>query len=268
MIPKIIHYIWFSGEEKPELIKRCVDSWKKVLVDYEIKEWTLKDVEQIRKDNKYLDQALNNKKWSWASDFLRLWILYNVGGIYLDSDVEVLKPFDKCLNDGFFTCYEFKKSIEAAVMGSEKGNRFAKEFLDLYANRDFDDELKKGQPEIIPIILADYINEKYKIYKARRRHTIIDSLHIYPYYYFSPKNKFKNRIQKNKKTIAIHHFNGAWFEKNNEKRSLYVKFKHQVFYFLESILSYKQFKKFVQHRIAVVARRKKRHATRRAKKSR
>jgi len=242
MIPKIIHCIWFSGDEKPEKMKNCMETWKKKLPDYEIREWSLKDVEEIRKDNRYLDQALNNKKWSFAADFLRLWILYNVGGIYLDTDVEVLKTFDPFLNDGFFTCYERNKSIEAAVMGAEKGNKFAKEFLELYANRNFEEELKSGTPEIIPLIIADYICKKYKKYKARNRHTILDGLHIYPYKYFSPKNGYTGKIKPNKNTVCIHNFANTWVVKGKSKFT--SKVRCWLMYVSSNLLSYKLSRKF------------------------
>ena len=244
MVPKIIHCIWFSGDEKPEKMKECMATWVKNLPDYEIREWSLKDVEVIRKENPYLDQALNNKKWSWASDFLRLWILYNIGGIYLDTDVEVLKSFDPFLNDGFFTCYERNKSLEAAVMGSEKGNKFAKEFLELYSKRNFEEELKKGFPEIIPIILADYISKNYK-YKARNRHTILEGLHIYPYKYFSPKNGYKNRIEKNDFTVCIHNFANSWCD---TKQKTSTKLWNWSFYVFRNIFPYRlsrSFEKFM-----------------------
>lgn len=242
MIPRIIHCIWFSGEEKPEKMKACIETWKENLPNYEIREWTLKDVEDIRKDNPYLDQALNNKKWSWAADFLRLWILYNVGGIYLDTDVEVVKSFDPFLNDGFFTCYERSKALEAAVMGSEKGNKFAGEFLSLYNNRNFEEELQKGVPEIIPIILADYMCDKYK-YKARNRHTILDGIHIYPYKYFSPKSSYSKKIYKSKKTVCIHQFANTWITK--EKQKLKTRFIQWVYFKARNVLSYKAYRNFV-----------------------
>jgi hypothetical protein len=249
MIPKVIHYVWFSGDEKPEKIKACIDTWLKVLPDYEIREWSLKDVDEIRKNNKYFDQALKNKKWSFATDYLRLWILYNVGGIYLDTDVEVLKSFDPFLNDGFFTCYERQKTLEAAVMGSEKGNKFAKEFLDLYSSRDFEEELSKGTPEIIPAILADYLAKNYK-YKPRNRHTILEGLHIYPYKYFSPKNGYTRKIHTNKNTVCIHHFANTWVD----KRHVSLKSKVKLFcqYLTMNILPYKANRRLNKHLNSVV----------------
>jgi len=232
-IPKTLHLIWFSGEKKPDDIEHCISTWKKVMPDYQIKEWALKDVEEIRKlpENKYLDQALVNKKWAWAADFLRLWILYNEGGIYLDSDVEVLKPLDPFLHHGFFTCYEWNKSVEAAVMGAQKGNRFAGEFLQLYKNKHFVLEEGIFDDEIIPIILADYILRKYQKYRPRNRHTIIDDLHIYPSSYFSPKNTFTMKPKIKANTYVIHHFANMYAVKTKQKTSFRRTCVKTVLYF-------------------------------------
>ena len=95
MIPKIIHYVWVGGKPLTPLAEKCIASWKKYCPDYEIKRWDEKtfDVNQ----NKYCKQAYECKKWAFASDFVRLYVLYNEGGIYLDSDIEVLKNFDDLL---------------------------------------------------------------------------------------------------------------------------------------------------------------------------
>lgn len=244
MIPKVIHYVWFSKDEKPDLMKNCMSTWSKVLPDYEIKAWSMKEVEEIRKlpENKFLDEALSAKKWSFATDFLRLWILYNEGGIYLDTDVEVLKSFDPFLNEKFFTCYEYNKTIEAAVMGCEKHSKMAKEFLSIYQNRSFLNDFtdRYGRYYIIPYVLSYYIIDNYKKYRAKSRHTKIDGLHIYPYYYFSPKNKFKKRIETKKNTYTIYHFNGSWLTKTEEiSITKFKKFKQNILYFIRNILPLK-----------------------------
>ena len=104
MIPKKIHYIWFGKGEKNERIKTCIESWKKYLPDYEIIEWT-EDNFDIN-INDFAKLAYDNKKWAYVSDVARLWILYNEGGIYMDTDVELYKPLDEFLNEEGFIGFE------------------------------------------------------------------------------------------------------------------------------------------------------------------
>ena len=99
-IPKIIHYTWFSGDEYPENIKKCIESWHKILPDYELRLWDMKAIENI--DSVFLKEAIQMKKWAYAADMVRFYAVYNYGGIYLDTDVEVFKSFDEFLNCNAF----------------------------------------------------------------------------------------------------------------------------------------------------------------------
>jgi mannosyltransferase OCH1-like enzyme len=112
MIPKVIHYCWFGGKPLPELAKKCIASWKKKCPDYEIKEWNETNFDLS--SNRYLQEAIKMKKWAFASDYIRLAVLYNEGGIYLDTDVEILKPLDKFLRHDFFTNFENLAMISQA----------------------------------------------------------------------------------------------------------------------------------------------------------
>jgi len=101
MIPKIIHLRWFSGEEYPKMIKRCLKSWKRHLPDYQIRLWDESNFD-ISQAPLFVRQAYNAKKWAFAADYIRCWALYNYGGVYLDTDVEVLRPLDDFLNNRLF----------------------------------------------------------------------------------------------------------------------------------------------------------------------
>ena len=96
-IPKVIHYCWFGGHEKPKLINKCLETWKRYLKDYEIMEW---NEENFNIDIcSFTKEAYEDKKWAFVSDYCRLWVLYNYGGIYLDTDIEILKPLDDLLDN-------------------------------------------------------------------------------------------------------------------------------------------------------------------------
>ncbi|MBR0278262.1 MAG: hypothetical protein IJQ50_07375 [Clostridia bacterium] len=113
-IPKKIHYCWFGEEKHSKKIKKCIKSWKKHCPDYEIIEWNEKnfDIHCF----KWVEQAYNNKKWAFVSDYVRLFVLYNYVGIYLDTDVEIIKPLDKFLKHNLFSemeniyCYDIENN--------------------------------------------------------------------------------------------------------------------------------------------------------------
>lgn len=136
MIPKVVHYCWLSNDPYPENIAACIESWKKYLPDYEFVKW---DFNRINKnDYKWVSQAFDCKKYAFAADYIRAYAIYNYGGIYLDSDVEVIKSFDDLLVHPYFMGCEFnKKSPEAAVIGAEKGHPFFKKLLQYYEGREF-----------------------------------------------------------------------------------------------------------------------------------
>ena len=161
LIPKIIHYVWLSGERKPREIRKCIASWKKVLPGYRIREWTRKDFPWDSLGD-YANEALSVKKWAFATDYLRLWILYREGGIYLDSDVLLKRGIDGFLDNRFFSFIEYHENgflpyrdridadgyalvpehvpgfcIQAAFMGAEKGSEFAAACMDAYRGRHF-----------------------------------------------------------------------------------------------------------------------------------
>lgn len=151
MIPKIIHYVWLSGDEKPALIKDCIQSWTRCMPDYTIKEWSMKDVENIH--SSFLHEAIAARKWAFATDFLRFWIIYHNGGIYMDSDVYVYRSFDPLMNAHGFTslegsgiiAVETKKkrqdfALEAAVFGAVKGSEWIKHVLSFYDNIHFENK--------------------------------------------------------------------------------------------------------------------------------
>ena len=118
MIPKIIHLCWLSGDAYPNKIAKCIDSWKRIMPDYEIVLWDTKrfDLNQ----SLWVKQAFEKKKYAFAADYIRFYALYTMGGIYLDSDVEVLKRFDDFLDLPYFMGAEKAGTPEAAIMGAEK----------------------------------------------------------------------------------------------------------------------------------------------------
>lgn len=215
MIPKIIHVCWLSGDEYPELTKKCIDSIYEKLPNYEIKIWTKEnfDVNSVL----WVKQAFETKKYAFAADYIRFWSLYNYGGIYLDSDVEVLKSFDDFLDCKSFTGFEYLNIPEAAVIGAERGTDWIKSCLDWYDGKFFltaDGGIKN---DVVPRLVKLVLEKKYgKRIEDNGKKQYFDGLELYPYFYFSPKNYFTGEIKTRAETVCIHRFASAWGP--NEKR--------------------------------------------------
>ena len=167
LIPKRIIYCWFGGKEKPDNVKNCMNTWKEVLPDWEFLEINENDFNIHY--NKFVEDAYNNKAWAFVSDVARLWALYEVGGIYMDTDVIVYKPLDKFLEHEFFTGFENTHYPVTATMGAKAGNSLIKEMLDIYNDKSF--ELKNNWAEyetntmIMSDIIGKYINRDNPVYQ-------------------------------------------------------------------------------------------------------
>ena len=155
MIPKIIHLCWLSGDPYPRKIQDCLDSWKKHLPSYEIILWDTKrfNIHEVP----WVEQAFNTKKYAFAADYIRLYALYHHGGIYLDSDVEILKSLDNFLELPYFVGAETSGTIEAAILGAEKGCDWIKCCLDYYEGRNFIREDGSYDIRMLPEILNETI---------------------------------------------------------------------------------------------------------------
>lgn len=155
MIPKIIHYCWLSGEEYPQDVKKNIASWKVMLPDYEFMLWDGKRLDSPK--SVWIQQAVENNKFAFASDLIRLYAVYTYGGIYLDSDVEVLKSFDDLLYLPYFIGTESNCSIEAAIFGSEKKSQWLLIAMEYYNKRSFVKENGHFDMILLPIILKSRI---------------------------------------------------------------------------------------------------------------
>ena len=217
MIPKVIHFCWLSNDEYPKKIAKCLKSWDKHLKDYEIRLWDFNRFP--RGKSKWVDQAFDNKKYAFAADFIRAYALYHEGGIYLDSDVEVLNNFDEFLHLPYILGQESDSGkIEAAVMGSEPGNEIFGELLKHYEDREFINS--KGETDELPLptILSDIVSR----YGERR---IIGStaefdnndgrLNVFKSEFFSPIHIVNLKLETTANTVAIHHFAGTWTSPQN-----------------------------------------------------
>lgn len=219
-IPKIIHFCWLSGDPYPELVQHCMQTWKEKLPDYEFVLWDKAkfDVHSVP----WVEQACEAKKWAFAADYIRLYALYNYGGIYLDSDVEVLKPFDDLLDlpyffgrEHYFDMIDASNTIEAATMGCEKGNPFIKACLDYYENRRFVKPNGEMDLHILPYAMT-LVFSKFQVKNIIGKQEFIRDSNVIcllPMDFFSPKNTRTLKLDLSENTYSIHHFNGSWYTK-------------------------------------------------------
>lgn len=212
MIPKKIHYCWLSNDPLPAKLQQCIDSWKKFLPDYEIVKWDLKRFPLEK--NIWVRQAFERKKYAFAADYIRLYALATEGGIYLDSDVEVLKPFDDLLHLPYFVCKENSpQGLEAATIGAEPATPWVQACLDYYKGKAFIDENGHENKMVLPRILLENIERSFVIkYVASPKEIVHDASCVYvlPHDYFSPKDYVSKKLSVTSNTYSIHHFAGTW----------------------------------------------------------
>ena len=228
MIPKKIHFCWLSGDEYPPLIKHCIETWKKVLPDYEIVLWDTNrfDINSVA----WVKEAYESKKYAFAADYIRLYAVYTEGGIYLDSDVEVLKPFDDLLRYDSFIGFEAStEKIEAAVFGAISGCEWIREAMRYYHDKHFSMN-KNGSVElntIAPVVFQNALNDAFSDFPSELPlnplllSNVKENIYLCPPIYFSPLkydleksngiNIYNaNKYKVNPNTYSIHRFTASW----------------------------------------------------------
>ena len=217
MIPKIIHLCWLSGEKYPETIKRCIDSWKIHLPDYEIYLWDTNrfDINSLR----WTKEAFEAKKYAFAADYIRLYALYHYGGIYLDSDVLVYKSFNDLLDLPYFIGEDIVHCFETAVIGAEKGNLWIKKIMNRYLDRPFIKEGGDYDVRTLPSVFHDELahNFNFKLIKSKNDfQNATNLINVFPY-------KFLNSgdfvgIKQYKNSYCSHNYEGSWINVYHQKK--------------------------------------------------
>lgn len=206
-IPKIIHYCWFGKGNKPKIVEKCIESWNRVLVDYKIIEWNEENFDINY--NEYVKEAYENKKFAFVSDYVRVYALYNYGGIYLDTDTEVFKSLDEFLDEESFWGFEEKNYIATSTIGSRKGNKLIEMFLDFYEDKSFN-ETSQNIYTSTNVQIVTNILKKLGFEMNGKKQTLECIGTIYPQEYFSPYDYINLINKKCKDTYTMHHFYKSW----------------------------------------------------------
>ena len=230
-IPKKIHYCWLSGDPYPELVKHCLASWKRHLPDYEFVLWDRQRFDIV--EVPWVKEAFEAHKYAFAADYIRLYALYQEGGIYLDADVEVIKSFDELLDQPSFIGFEYSGDLEPAVIGAQPRCSWIAECLRHYEGRHFVQTDGTRDMAPLPLIVAEML-EKLDImpdFAPLMDPSIHPIVTFYPAEFFSPKDRISNSIRLTGLTYAVHHFDGQWVERNFSKR-----LKHTIHRILQLVV--------------------------------
>ncbi len=219
MIPKIIHYCWFGNNPLPKKTKKYIKTWRKYFPDYEIKLWNEEnfDVNIIP----YTRDAYAKKKYAFVSDFARFYVLYKYGGLYFDTDVEVIADMSDIIEKGDFMALEHEEGgnlfyvAPGLVIGTKAFNPFLKSLLNIYEKMTFDFK-SKDMPTVVTItthLLED------KGFICENRLQSIEGITIYPTEYFCPINRFNGTLLLTQNTKSIHHYDGTWMDGKGRLRT-------------------------------------------------
>lgn len=214
MIPKIIHYCWLSNDPVPTELNNYMATWKKHLPDYEFIKW---DLNRFDIDSSvWVKEAFEKKKYAYAADYIRMYAIYTMGGIYLDMDVEVIKSYDDLLHLDYFICYENSKAEvpEVAAFGAKKGCEWVGMVMNYYNNRCFVKKDGTFDQIILPRVTKNVLQDNgvsfRDISSPKEMRGINNILYILPFEYFSPKSHVTGDSTITKNTYSIHHYLGSW----------------------------------------------------------
>lgn len=218
-IPKVIHYCWFGNSELPSLAKKCIASWKKYCPDYEIVCHTEENFNI--NENRYVKEAYAAKKWAFVSDYVRLKVLYEQGGIYLDTDVEIIKPIDDLIKESGYMGFDDCDKISTGLgFAAEKGNKLVGAFLKDYDNIPF--LLEDGNYDITPCPDRNTETAIKLGLNTDIKDQFFMGIHILPEDYLCPIKYYSGKKIITKNTYSIHHFSASWISPTS-KRTIFIK---------------------------------------------
>lgn len=214
-IPKIIHYVWFGNQPLSDLATKCIKSWEKFAPDFQLMRWDESSFDIS--SNRYVMEAYQSKKWAFVSDYVRLYALYHHGGIYMDTDVELIKPIDHFLIHNAFSGFEQTDTIPTAIMGSIVEHPWIKYLLSYYDQRSFIQTDGSFDMTTNVVTITQMTKDKYEVELTNQYQELDDGLVFYPNDYFCPKSYETGKVNLTDNTHCIHHFSGSWIDEGTLK---------------------------------------------------
>lgn len=225
MIPKVIHYCWFGGSPLPEDANKCLESWKKHCPEYKIIEWNESNFDI--NSNCYIKEAYEAKKYAFVTDYVRLFVMYEYGGIYMDTDVELVKNLDDFLKNHAFSGFESANSIPTGIMASEKHFKLFGDLLKYYENKHFLNDDGSYDTTTNTVTITEMC-KKYGLV-LNNKYQVIDGFALYPNDYFCPLENETGVLKKTENTVAIHWFAKSWVNNGNTKLLKFTRLLHRIF---------------------------------------
>lgn len=216
MIPKIIHYCWFGRGEKPELAKKCIASWKKFCPDFEIREWNEDNCDYLAMP--FMAKAYAAKKYAFVSDVMRLVVLEQYGGVYFDTDVEVVRDISPLLNDEGFIGFENNRFVNSGqVMAAVPHQPIVQAMIDEYKKLHYMQPDSSVMPVGCPRLNSDVL-ERFGLIRNGQEQ-IVAGIHVYPDDYFNPMDSTTGRLTKTENTYSIHWYSMSWLPKRTQMKA-------------------------------------------------
>ena len=216
-IPKVIHYCWFGNGRMNRLSEKCIESWKKYCPDYEIICWNESNFDVTQ--NRYAKEAYDAKKWAFVSDYVRLKVLYDEGGIYFDTDVELIRPIDTLIENGGYMGFDDNGIVSTGLgFAAEKGNELIGAIL-----KDYDDIpflLEDGTYDLTPCPERNTETLEKMGMDIKNQDQIFMGIHMLPEDYLCPMKYYTGRKKITKNTYSIHHFCASWTSKTSKRTTL------------------------------------------------
>lgn len=232
MIPKILHYCWFGNGQKSKIFTECLDSWKQFCPDYEILEWNEKNAKKYT--NKFYRNALR-KKYAFASDYIRAKVLFEFGGIYLDTDMLLVKPINNLLKYNFFIGEEVEDRVAFGIFGSEKNHPILKKMIDFYETTEFN----VFSPPVITHTFSPIINKN----SIQHNEIIYNAEYFYPLPYQNRLEDYSKYLNSN--SVSVHLWDHSWqTKKQTGLRILFKNWREVIFDFLIYGYSYTYFRRY------------------------
>ncbi|WP_028611942.1 glycosyltransferase [Paenibacillus harenae] len=224
-IPRILHYCWFGRGEKSRKMIKCMNSWKMRIGDYQWIEWNEDNFDLSA--NRYVKEAYEAKKYAFVSDYVRLHALYHYGGVYLDTDVEVIKPLDPFLKHEAFSGFEDETYLQSGTMGAAKGHPWMKELLENYDSRSF----RRGEGDYDLTTNTTVITElcgKHGLKLNGEYQVLSNGVTFYPRTYFSPYDYINGGNYINEDSYTIHHFAKSWLPASVRLKSVIKRYASRI----------------------------------------